>query len=75
MFVMLPWRRAQLATQVICESRPSTAIRTPAQLFCETNKIFSAAIEAPPKATLEGEGAKILKTMESPVIARAAVLW
>jgi len=29
--------------------------------FCETKPIFSAAIEAPLRATLEGGGVKILK--------------
>jgi len=30
-------------------------------LFCETNPISSAAVEAPLRATLEGEGTKTLR--------------
>jgi len=58
------------ATQVICGSDKDAA-----PLFCETHPIFSVAIEAPLRTILEGEAAKIPKTIESSVIARAAALW
>ena len=42
-------------------------------LFCGTNPISSAAIEPPLRATLEGKGTMILRTMVAAAIAQAAV--
>jgi hypothetical protein len=57
-------------------SRQSRDGETDGEVFCETNPISSAAIEAPLRTILRrARGAMILKTMESPVIAQAAASW